>query len=257
MRIQTYRHRENNPLMCVAIISYRELADWPIFIASNRDEYYDRPSSPPALEKRSEVTWLAPRDGRAGGTWIGVNQHALFAVITNRSDLSLGAPPGARSRGLLVQEVLQAGSLAEALTVCQRAIFEPSAPFNLVLGAPEGVFLATVSGPDPGSLRELPPGSHVVTNHGEADDPRVGEVRRASALWRQAQGQDPWQAAREILSLNKPAKDLPPLCKDHGNRGTVSSTLVGIGKAGEIEMLHAHGPPVSTPFEPVKFRRVR
>ncbi|MEE8141785.1 MAG: NRDE family protein [Planctomycetota bacterium] len=243
--------------MCVAIISFRELPDWPIFIASNRDEYYDRPSSPPALQNSGGVTYLAPRDERAGGTWIGVNQHQLFAVITNRSDLSFGTPLEARSRGLLVQDLLQAGSLAQAVTVCQKAISQPSAPYNLVFGTSKGVFLAAVSGAGSGTLRELPPGSHVVTNHGEANDSSVGEVRRARALWQQAQGKEPWQAAREILSLNIPAKDLPPLCKDHGNRGTVSSTLVGISKAGEIQMLHAHGPPVSTPYQQVVFRRAR
>ena len=127
--------------MCIAIISFCELDDWPLLVASNRDEYYDRPSLPPLIERSGEVTWLAPRDDRAGGTWVGINQCGVFAVITNRSDLDQKPPPGACSRGLLVRDILRASSVEKALKSTRSALARPSAPFNLIFGDSRRIYL--------------------------------------------------------------------------------------------------------------------
>ena len=47
-------------------------------------------------------------DQRAGGTWLGVNQHGMFVGVCSRRGSTDAF--GARSRGLLAREVLRCGS---------------------------------------------------------------------------------------------------------------------------------------------------
>ena len=86
--------------MCTLAIYFRMLPDYPLVVAANRDEQYDRPSAPP--QRLDTVpTIIAGRDLRAGGTWLGINRHGLLAAMLNRR-INGGLPaPDARSRGLL------------------------------------------------------------------------------------------------------------------------------------------------------------
>ena len=80
--------------MCLAFLEHRDT----IFLAANRDEELARPSLPPEIETIGGVRMLAPRDLRAGGTWIGANDRGVFSFITNRTD-STPAERAGRSRG--------------------------------------------------------------------------------------------------------------------------------------------------------------
>ena len=70
--------------MCTLIVFHHCFADAEFVIAANRDEYLDRPAEPPALRFWHGRSVLAPRDVRAGGTWLGTNDAGVFAGITNR-----------------------------------------------------------------------------------------------------------------------------------------------------------------------------
>ena len=238
--------------MCLAIIAYRHLPEWPLFVAANRDERFDRPATPPHVESHGDTRILAPRDQRAGGTWIGVNERRLFAVVTNRTDVGEEAPPGSRSRGLLVRDVLAAPDPGAARRIVEEQASGPSAPFNLIIGHPDGLLLAER---DHDSLRfeELPAGVHVVSNAGPIDDLGVPEVRRAGRQWQRGQGHDPWHDARVLLSDDQERDGLPPLCRRLPEHGTVSSTLLGVALDGTIRFEHANGPPVSTPYREIPF----
>src|SRR5258707_15575033 len=93
----------------------------------NRDELATRkPALPPAAREREGVRFLAPEDGDAGGTWIGVNERAIAVGLANGTepeqsldDFDAGRRPGIeiverllwlrtsfRSRGLLVLDLL-------------------------------------------------------------------------------------------------------------------------------------------------------
>ena len=239
--------------MCVAIVSLHQLAEWPVFIAANRDEAYDRPSEPPRLDREGHVTILAPRDLRCGGAWIGVNEHRVFAVITNRSDQG-EAPSGVRSRGLLVVDVLRAGNLKRALATVDAHAGTPSAPFNLIVGSPLGLSVIERT-TDRTRIRRLRTGTIVVTNMGAPDDPTIDEVKRAQQLWGQL-SQDrvaPEEAARQILTARGTATGEPPLLTRNRTHGTVASTILGIDSKGGIHFRHAHGPPDRVPYESYEF----
>ncbi|MFQ5654872.1 MAG: NRDE family protein, partial [Planctomycetota bacterium] len=244
--------------MCLAIISFGSTPGWPVFVAANRDEDYRRPSEPPRCDEVAGVMRLAPRDLRAGGTWIGVNDHGVFALITNRSDLPLprGKP---RSRGLLLLDLLGRPGLDAALELLERAPEPVSAPYNLVVGDGGRLFAIEKEGCEALRIEALPPGLHVVTNLGPSRDTEIPEAARARELWQEAAAasEEPFRAAARVLR-DRGGGGAPPLCRHLGDRGTVSSTLLGLGDGGEIAFEHAAGPPCVAPYEPVRLlERIR
>ena len=239
--------------MCLALIAFHTIEDWPVLIAANRDEFYDRPGTPPRPLDHGAGTVLAPRDPRHGGTWIGVNERRLFALITNRVDCPDQA--GGRSRGLLVHDVLGEADLPGARRRLDEERELPSDPYNLLVGDGRRLLCVERCGAAPSAVRELPPGVYVATNHGPISDPAIGEVARALAAWGAGleAGRDPLQVARELLALDAPDAGLPAICKDLGDRGTVSATVIAIDREARIHMFHAEGPPNRHPYVPVPF----
>ena len=98
--------------MCLILFAYKVHPAYPLIVAANRDEFYERPSSPVEFwEDTPQV--LAGRDLKEGGTWLGINREGKFAAITNYRDPA-AFKPGAPSRGKLVKKFLQSSSGAAA-----------------------------------------------------------------------------------------------------------------------------------------------
>lgn len=231
--------------MCVAIICMRCLGDHAVFIASNRDEYYDRPTAPPQLTQSEGVRCLAPRDLRAGGTWIGMTEHGVFALLANRSDLAPLTPTASTpSRGLLVRDALGARSLDEAVARITRAPLASIAPFHLVLGNPQRAFLITNEARAGWTLTEWGDGVHVISDRGRADDPRTPVVAAARRLWDRERAlipaADVWSTARTVLAPRDGAAEDPAAVFRSGiDRGTVATTLIAVDERGSGRMLYA------------------
>src|SRR5512140_3834626 len=96
--------------MCTLIAAVRQYRRFPLVVAANRDEALARPASPPVLWD-APSRFVAPRDEKAGGTWLGPTARGLFAAVANR----FGVPrdESRRSRGALVVEALGAPSARE------------------------------------------------------------------------------------------------------------------------------------------------
>jgi len=78
----------------------------------NRDELRTRaPGLPPSVRERDGVRFLAPTDGDAGGTWLGVNERGVTIGLANGG--SDGRQRSFRSRGLLVLDLLSSASVDE------------------------------------------------------------------------------------------------------------------------------------------------
>ncbi len=93
--------------MCIVMLGIEAHPEMPIIIASNRDEYQDRPTKPMAYwEDRPDI--LSSMDLRKGGAWFGVTKEGRFAVVTNvrLNEEDTSNPPSA-SRGLLVKAFLE------------------------------------------------------------------------------------------------------------------------------------------------------
>ncbi|HIF48721.1 MAG TPA: NRDE family protein [Cytophagales bacterium] len=91
--------------MCILFIARRKRADYPLIIAANRDEFYQRPTAPSAFWKH-HPHMLAGQDLEASGTWMGVTRQGKIAALTN-----VRAPSEMKtdvnSRGELVANWLQ------------------------------------------------------------------------------------------------------------------------------------------------------
>jgi len=201
--------------MCVLILHHRLIPGYPVVVAANRDEARDRPSDPPFLWPQGI---LAPRDRRAGGTWIGLSRHGLLAGITNRSREPVD--PSRPSRGELVIEALTAQAARAAVQRVERAAFAaPRNPFNLLVADANEAFL--VVGGNGVVTRPLSPGTHVLTNQHELGELDLGDLT------------PPGDLETALDRLRTICQDHGthgyPVCK-HGERyGTVSSTLIAAG----------------------------
>ncbi|WOB10808.1 NRDE family protein [Piscinibacter gummiphilus] len=89
--------------MCLVAIALDQSRRFPLVIAANRDEFFQRPAA--------RLAWWSPgagqpdilggRDLEAGGTWLGLTAKGRLALITNVRDPA-NRDPNAPSRGSIV-----------------------------------------------------------------------------------------------------------------------------------------------------------
>ncbi len=91
--------------MCLIFLAYNSHPEYPLVLAANRDEFYDRPARPMDIWPEHPHI-LAGKDLQAGGTWLGVSKSGYFAMITNYRDMRQPTKPQAPSRGKLVLDYL-------------------------------------------------------------------------------------------------------------------------------------------------------
>jgi uncharacterized protein with NRDE domain len=118
--------------MCLIVFAWQSHPDYPLIVASNRDEFYTR-STRPASWWGQAVSVLAGRDEEAGGTWLGVNRAGRFAMVTNVRSPS-DRNPHAPSRGGLVVAALQAREPVETWMKQIGPRARTFNGFNLVVG---------------------------------------------------------------------------------------------------------------------------
>lgn len=226
----------NGALMCSVLLLHRALSNTPLAVFFVRDEELGRAGDPPELRE----DWpgiLAPRDPRAGGTWLGVNAGGLLAGLVNRRGDPL--PDGARSRGQLLLGLLQAESVEAALEGARRRLDqEVFGGCRVFLGDGRRLCLLDLPAGEPlGEVRELGPGAWLLrhTRHAEA----------APEMFQPAEGEAfaAWSArARRRAAAHLPEED--PLCKHGESHGSVDTTLLALDSAGRpAAFLHGEGSP--------------
>jgi uncharacterized protein with NRDE domain len=229
--------------MCTLIVFHRCFADAELVIAANRDEYLDRPAEPPDLRAWHGRTVLAPRDARAGGTWLGTNDAGLFAALTNRANPRPDA--ARRSRGLLVSDALAAGSAAEAAARLGELAARAYNPFNLVVCDSRDAFVVVYE--EKPEVRRLSAGPHVIGN-GDPDSRRLPKVARlldqAEAIAR-GTADDALPALAGACAFHRDdGNPLESTCIHAGVYGTRSSTLLRRSSQPGRDAFHfASGPP--------------
>ena len=152
--------------VCTLTLAWQVFDDAPIAVAANRDEAVDRESVPPTVY-HDEPLVIAPKDAEAGGTWIGYNEFGVFVALTNKwTDTELA---GERSRGLLVADVLEARSAADANAIVDAATdADEYSGFYLVVADATDAFCYQWD--DTLSQTVFEPGVHVVVNVAVDDD---------------------------------------------------------------------------------------
>ena len=89
--------------MCLILFALDQNRDYPLVVAANRDEFYQRPTR--AMHWWPDGELLAGRDERSGGTWLAVRQDGLVTAVTNVREG--GQAEARRTRGVLPLQACQ------------------------------------------------------------------------------------------------------------------------------------------------------
>ena len=192
--------------MCLVLLGVEISPSFPLILAANRDEFYQRPTAPMDFWPENPAI-LAGKDLEQGGTWFGINTQGRFAALTNYRDLSRlkQAPP---SRGEIIVAFLEfTGSIPDFMDH-----FKPRAPayngFNLLLGQPGQLFWFSNQ---TRKIASLTPGIHGISNHLlDTPWPKVDQGRKALAKALQDGKTDPETLFSLLRDSSVPADDLLP-----------------------------------------------
>ncbi len=229
--------------MCLILIAHGAHSDFPLVIAANRDEYYQRPTARAAFWQDLPHI-LAGRDLECMGTWLGVTRAGRFAALTNFRD-PRERKSDAPSRGQLVSDFL-ASDQEPREYLGDVAIEAPRYNgFNLLAGDIDGVFYLSSR---TGSVQQLSPGIHGLSNH-LLDTPwpkvELGKRRLQAAL----EGEFGAEALLNLLHDREPAAEselpdtgigaemervLSPALIVSPKYGTRASTAVLFGVDGSV-----------------------
>jgi uncharacterized protein with NRDE domain len=250
--------------MCTLIIIHRRIPGTPLVVAANRDEFYDRPATGPGfLDHPNGSTILAPRDLRAGGTWLGLNQNGVFSALTNRPNPNPTPDPDRRSRGLLVVDALGFADAAKAAGSFESLDPDLYNPFNLLVADASDAF-TVVCGAGRVRVERLEAGVHVIGNAdpNDREHPKTRRTLIAAEMAVERLAERPGAQVLDGLGElcrshdqsegdeSDPLKPLGATCVHHEGYGTRSSILLKLCEdPKENELYHADGAPCAHPYE--------
>lgn len=155
--------------MCLVFCAFQQHPHFPLLLAGNRDEYYQRPTQAAHFWPDAPQL-LAGRDLQSGGSWMGISRDGRFATLTNVRD-GIAIKTQAPSRGELVSQYLrQRGDPLHYLQQLRDRGAERYPGFNLLLGDRGQLYYASNRPTDHGGrasslhIERLPPGLYGLSN---------------------------------------------------------------------------------------------
>jgi len=238
--------------MCTATWLWDDEGYWLLF---NRDERRSRGrAQPPTRFERDGLSYLAPRDGDAGGTWLAVNETGLCVALLNYYD----APAEAKapsisftSRGLLVSSLARMSRLVELERGLAALVMHRYRPFTLLALTPREAALFEWTG---SSLRRLPePTPRLLSSSGH-DAPTAYRLRQEELATIEPNS---LPALRQFHRSHQPERGPFSPCMHRADASTVSFSVVRVGRQ-RVSIEYADGPPCSTePERAVELERRR
>jgi uncharacterized protein with NRDE domain len=233
--------------MCLIIFAYNVHPSYKLILAANRDEFYERPSSPADFWEGAPQI-LAGKDLKEGGTWLGITREGKFAAITNYRDPA-AFKINAQSRGKLVRDFLCGDQGADKFSEIISGQSDKYNGYNLILMDNDGLYVFS----NRGIKQKLDPGIYGLSNHLlDTSWPKVVRAKKALKTVLDKKGAALEQYLFGILSDrhfppdNKlPAtgvdkeweKILSPIFIKSPNYGTRSSTILFIGKNKRVKFV--------------------
>jgi uncharacterized protein with NRDE domain len=161
--------------VCLILFAWQAHDDYPLVVAANRDEFYQRASATAGFWLDHPHV-LAGRDLEGGGSWMGVTRGGRFAAVTNYRDPADARGKEARSRGDLVRAFLAGQDSAQAYVAGVERTGGAYRGFNLLAGDGESLWYHSNCG---GPARRLDPGVYGLSNHLlDTDWPKVSTGRQ-------------------------------------------------------------------------------
>lgn len=246
--------------MCLLLFSFREHFRYPLVLAANRDEDYDRPSAS-AFFWDDVPDMLAGRDLRKGGTWFGITKKGRIAALTNYRDPA-SVKDDAPSRGWLVGDFLSGHK--QSLTYLQNLASRADRynGFSLILGDLSRLYYFS----NRDGMFELSPGLYGLSNH--LLDTPWPKVKRGKEALRSLLSREEKPLPEEIFNIltdrSMPDDEslpdtgvgleweriLSPMFISSPTYGTRSSTVLMIDRRGHVTFIertfHAHPEPFMT-----------
>src|SRR6266581_2120389 len=233
--------------MCTLIGIWKSVPGYDLVIGMNRDESASRAADPPSVTEGAPVI-VAPRDRKAGGTWIGASGTGLVVALSNRRGR---ASATARSRGQLVLDALRQPNVAGVEVFLQREVREHEYNFwNLFVASKKEMRFFRYDG-EIGMARGRE-GLNVLTNEGGniATDPKVQTIQGLLSKTSNRAIEDVVRALQSTLRTHASVPGGVSICVHAPGGGTVSSTILALSNADPREnvLLYADGQPCSTPY---------
>ncbi len=231
--------------MCTVLFAYKKVPGWPLVVANNRDEFFQRRALSPRIYSDPDDPnrrWLASCDLTGGGSWWGYNNRGLLVWLTNRWTAD-EYETGLRSRGDLVLALLDCSDPGKARRelekICDGATFNP---FNLIVASRENAFFGT-NFPSLDFI-SLNPGYHYLGN-GELNGCTSLKARTAGRLFAGLSGSEnldeTWRVFRRALRTPLPQDIIPPqgFNVSFDGYGTTSSLLLALPES-KRESINLH-----------------
>jgi uncharacterized protein with NRDE domain len=245
--------------VCLLVVASRVVPGTPLLIGANRDELTNRPTTVMTVLDAGPPRILGGRDELAGGTWLAVNQHGVFAGLTNQP-LGEAKDPSRRTRGELPIALASHGSARHAVGAFL-SHYRP-ADYNgswLLVGDRHSLYFIDFTGVVEPEAVLLAPGIHVLENRPlGAPSPKVdhvtelldalsGDADTAMATLRRA------LADHRIPGASKGVATTVANCVHLDEYGTRSACIVRVDDAqgSPPRMWVADGAPCAAPFDEV------
>jgi uncharacterized protein with NRDE domain len=233
--------------MCLILFAYNAHPAYRLILAANRDEFYERPSTPADFWVRYPHI-LAGMDLKEKGTWLGVTTTGKFAAITNYRDPD-SWKTDAPSRGKLVSRYLTGSYNPEKYLKSVSKKAHVYNGFNILLGDAEDLFVYS----NRGEIQKLSAGIYGLSNR--LLDTPWPKVKRGKKLLEAAlnkKGDDLEESLFALLADRRvpPDDELPqtgvglewerllsPMFITSPVYGTRSSTILLIGKNRRVKFV--------------------
>jgi uncharacterized protein with NRDE domain len=233
--------------MCLIVFAYNAHPSYHLILAANRDEFYERPSSPADFwEDAPQI--LAGKDLKEGGTWLGITRAGKFAAITNYRDPA-AFKINAQSRGKLVRDFLCGDQSADKYLKNISKQSDKYNGYNLILRDNDGLYVFS----NRGEKQKLGAGIYGLSNHLlDTSWPKVLQAKKELKRTLNERGAALEDALFAILSGRHVAPDdklpatgvgrewerlLSPIFIKSPNYGTRSSTILLFGKNKRVKFV--------------------
>ena len=146
--------------MCLLLLAYKVHPNYPLVLAANRDEAYQRPTARAAFWHDHPHIY-GGRDLKQGGTWLAIARSGRIAAVTNFRD-GYATKNGVRSRGNLVSNFLSSNQAAADYVNKVSREADAYNGFNLIAGDLDELRYFSNRG---NHATVIMPGIHGLSNH--------------------------------------------------------------------------------------------